>query len=97
MIESKAFLYSHRGKCVGIPFKADFDSPGNAVWEFGAFNPKKGNPSRARASAAKLLKLGVLKVNVKKAGKLTVRFKLKPGAKTKKLFKQVQKLKLTER
>jgi large repetitive protein len=85
----------HRGKCVGIPFKAEFDRPGNAVWEFGAFNPSPGRAAGAYAAAVppKLVKLGTLRVKVKKAGVVRVVFKLKPGAKTKKLYRKVRKLK----
>jgi hypothetical protein len=82
----------HRGKCKGIPVKGIFDRPGNASWTFDAYNPTPGKG--ATAAAAKKVHLGQLKRAIKKAGTVTVVFKLKPGAKTNKLYKQVKKQKL---
>ena len=46
------------------------------------------------AAAKKKLRLGQIKKVIKKAGSVTVVFKLKPGKKTNRLYKQVKKLKL---
>ena len=82
----------HRGKCKGIPVKGIFDRPGNASWTFDAYNPTPGKG--ATAAATKKVHLGQIKRAIKKAGTVTVVFKLKPGAKTNKLYKQVKKQKL---
>ena len=82
----------HRGKCKGLKVKDEFDRPGNASWTFGAYNPTPGN-SAAHAAAAKPIKLGTVKRKVAK-GKVSFVFKLKPGAKTRKLYKRVKKAKL---
>jgi len=75
----------HRGKCKGLKCKGIFDRPGNAVWTFGAYN---ASPSH------KTVVLGTIKRTITKAGTETVDFKLRPGARTKKLYKRVEKLKL---
>jgi hypothetical protein len=82
----------HRGKCKGLKVKDEFDRPGNASWTFAAFNPSPGNSGKARAhaAAAKPIKLGTIRKKVAK-GKVSFVFKLKPGAKTKKLYKRVRK------
>ena len=84
----------HRGKCKGIKVKTPFTGPGNAVWQFGVYNPHPGHSS-ARAAAAKVLALGVVKRKITKAGTVTVVFKLKPGARTKRLYRKAVKRKLT--
>jgi hypothetical protein len=83
----------HRGKCKGLKVKGTFDRPGNAVWTFAAYNPSPGH-SRATAAAGKKLRLGQIKRVIKKAGTVTVVFKLKKGARTNKLYRQVKKRKL---
>jgi uncharacterized repeat protein (TIGR01451 family) len=82
----------HRGKCQGLKVKDEFDRPGNASWTFAAYNPPPGK-ARAHAAAAKPIKLGTVKRKVAK-GKVSFVFKLKPGAKTKKLYKRVVKARL---
>src|SRR4051794_9275805 len=82
----------HRGKCKGLPVKGVFDRPGSASWTFDAYNPSPGKG--ATAAKAKKVHLGQLKRAIKKAGTVTVVFKLKPGAKTNKVYKQVKKSKL---
>ena len=82
----------HRGKCKGLKVKDEFDRPGNASWTFGAYNPPPGK-TRAQASAAKPIVLGTIKRKVAK-GKVSFVFKLKPGAKTRKLYKRVKKARL---
>jgi hypothetical protein len=86
----------HRGKCNGITTKILFTGPGDASWTYDVYNPNKGNPDKGAtaAAAAKKLRLGQIKKVIKKAGTVTVVFKLKPGKKTNKLYKQVKKLKL---
>jgi hypothetical protein len=85
----------HRGKCVGLPIKGIFDRPGNARWTLDAFNPTPGHSNgRAKAAAAKRIPLGVVKRQITKAGTVTVIFRMKKGAKTNKLYRQVKKLKL---
>jgi uncharacterized repeat protein (TIGR02543 family) len=84
----------HRGKCNGIKVKTAFTGPGNAVWQFGVYNPNPGHSS-ARAAAVKLLALGQVKRRITKAGTVTVVFKLKAGARTRKLYRQAVKRKLT--
>lgn len=83
----------HRGKCKGIKVKTAFTGPGNAVWQFGAYNP---NPGRSQAAAVKLLNLGQVKRRITKAGTVTVIFKLKPGARTKRLYRQALKRKVNK-
>jgi hypothetical protein len=84
----------HRGKCNGIKVKTAFTGPGNAVWQFGAYNPNPGHSS-ARAAATKLLSLGQVKRRITKAGTVTIVFKLKAGARTRRLYRQAVKRKLT--
>ena len=84
----------HRGKCNGIKVKTAFTGPGNAVWQFGAYNPNPGNSS-ARAAATKVLSLGQVKRRITKAGTVTIVFKLKAGARTRRLYRQAVKRKLT--
>ena len=85
----------HRGKCIGLPVKGIFDRPGNARWTFDAFNPTPGHGiGRVKAAAAKRVRLGVIKRQITKAGTVTVVFKMKKGAKTNKLYRQVKKRKL---
>lgn len=81
----------HRGKCKGLPVKDEFDRPGNAVWVFAAYNPTPGK-SHANAAAAKPIVLGKVRRKVAK-GKVSFVFKLKPGKKTKTLYKRVTKAK----
>ena len=66
--------------------KTEFSGPGNAVWQFGAYNPNPGQTT--------VLKLGSLKRQIAQAGHKTVTFKLKASAKTKRLFKKVRRLQL---
>lgn len=82
----------HRGKCKGLKVKDEFDRPGNASWVFAAYNPSPGNSGSARAHAAatKPIVLGTVRKKVAK-GKVSFVFKMKPGAKTKKLYKRVKK------
>ena len=82
----------HRGKCKGITTKALFTGPGNASWTYDVYNPSPGKGATAAASTK--VRLGQIRKVVKKAGAVTVVFKLKPGAKTNKLYKRVKKLKL---
>jgi uncharacterized repeat protein (TIGR02543 family) len=82
----------HRGKCKGITTKVLFTGPGNASWTYDVYNPSPGKG--ATAAASKKVHLGQIKKSIKKAGTVTVVFKLKPGAKTNKLYKRVKKLKL---
>jgi hypothetical protein len=84
----------HRGKCNGIKVKTAFTGPGNAVWQFGAYNPNPGRSS-AHAAATKLLSLGQVKRRITKAGTVTIVFKLKAGARTRRLYRQAVKRKLT--
>jgi hypothetical protein len=81
----------HRGKCKGIKVKTAFTGPGNAVWQFGAYNP---NPGRSGSAAVKLLNLGQVKRRITKAGTVTVIFKLKAGARTRRLYKLAVKRKV---
>jgi hypothetical protein len=85
----------HRGKCKGLKIKDEFDRPGNASWVFAAYNPTPGNSgtTRAHAAAAKPIVLGTVRKKVAK-GKVSFVFKMKPGAKTRKLYKRVRKAKL---
>jgi hypothetical protein len=83
----------HRGKCNGIKIKTVFTGPGNAVWQFAAYNPSPGH-ARANGAASKIVVLGSIKRTITKAGTVTIVFKLKAGAKTKKLYKKVVKNKL---
>jgi uncharacterized repeat protein (TIGR01451 family) len=85
----------HRGKCKGLKVKDEFDRPGNASWVFAAYNPTPGSSgnARAHATAAKPIVLGKVKKKVAK-GKVSFVFKLKPGAKTRKLYKRVKKARL---
>jgi hypothetical protein len=83
----------HRGKCKGLPVKGIFDRPGNAVWTFDAYNPSPGH-STATAAAGKQLRLGQIKRSITQAGTVKVVFKLKKGARTTKLYRQVKKRKL---
>jgi hypothetical protein len=82
----------HRGKCKGITTKVLFTGPGNASWTYDLYNPSPGKG--ATAAASKKIRLGQIKKVIKKAGVVTVVFKMKPGKKTNKLYKQVKKLKL---
>jgi hypothetical protein len=84
----------HRGKCKGIKVKTPFTGPGNAVWQFGVYNPNPGHSS-TRAAAVKLLALGQVKRKITKAGTVTIVFKLKPGARTKRLYRKAVKGKMT--
>ena len=81
----------HRGKCTGLKIKTTFSGPGNAVWQLAAYNP---SPGHATAAAAKVISLGMVKRKITKAGAQTIVFKLRAGARTAKLYKQVVKLKL---
>jgi hypothetical protein len=82
----------HRGQCKGLPVKGIFDRPGNASWTFDAYNPTPGKG--ATAAKTSKLHLGQVKKTIKKAGTVTIVFKLHAGAKTNKLYRQVKKLKL---
>ena len=81
-------FYVNGTNCALVP-----SGPGNAVWQFAAYNPSPGH-SRAHGAASKVVVLGTVKKTITKAGTVTIIFKLKPGAKTKKLYKKVVKLKL---
>ena len=85
----------HRGKCKGLKIKDEFDRPGNASWVFAAYNPTPGNSggARAHAAAAKPIVLGTVRKKVAR-GKVSFVFKMKPGAKTRKLYKRVKKARL---
>jgi len=76
----------HRGRCTGLKIKTLFRRPGNAVWEFAAFNPSPGHST--------VLTLGKAKKAITKSGQVTTVFKLKAGAGTNKLYKRVVKLHL---
>jgi List-Bact-rpt repeat protein len=82
----------HRGKCKGITTKVPFTGPGNASWTYDVYNPSPGKG--ATAAASKKIRLGQIKKVIKKAGTVTVVFKLRPGAKTNRLYTRVKKLKL---
>jgi CSLREA domain-containing protein len=82
----------HRGRCNGLKVKGIFDRPGNASWTFDAYNPNPGGKSAT--AATKKIRLGQIKRVITKAGTVQVVFKLKKGAKTTRLFKQVKKAKL---
>jgi hypothetical protein len=84
----------HRGKCTGLKVKTDFSGPGNASWTFAAYNPSPGHAAARAAVASKVIALGKIKRTITKAGTQTVVFKLRPGSRTAKLYKQVKKLKL---
>jgi hypothetical protein len=84
----------HRGKCTGLKVKTDFSGPGNASWTFAAYNPSPGHAAARAAVASKVIALGKIKRTITKAGTQTVVFKLRPGSRTTKLYKQVKKLKL---
>jgi uncharacterized repeat protein (TIGR01451 family)/uncharacterized repeat protein (TIGR02543 family) len=75
----------HRGRCVGLKIKTVFTRPGNAVWEFAAYNPSPGRSTVA---------LGKINRSITDAGPQTITFKLKRGATTLKLYKRVLKLHL---
>jgi hypothetical protein len=62
-----------------------FDAPGNAVWTFAAYNPA---PGKAKAAAAARLTLGKVARTIKRAGTVSVRFKVR-GAKADRLRKKV--------
>jgi hypothetical protein len=80
----------HRGKCKGLEFKTTFSGPGNAVWQFAAYNPPPGHAT----AAAKVISLGSIKRKISKPGTQTIVFKLPAGARTTKLYKQIVRLKL---
>jgi hypothetical protein len=82
----------HRGKCTGLKVKGTFDRPGNASWTFDVYNPNPGG--KAAVAASKKIRIGQIKRVISKAGAVTIVFKLKKGAKTTKVFKQVKKAKL---
>ena len=79
----------HRGKCNGLKVKDEFDRPGNASWVFAAYNPL-GNSNKGRAAASKPIVLTRVRKRVR-AGVVNFRVRLKPGAKTKKLYKHVRR------
>jgi hypothetical protein len=83
----------HRGRCRGIKIKTLFTGPGNAVWQFAAYNPSPGHAS-ATAAASKVVVLGTITRRITKAGQVAIVFKLKPGARTQKLYQRVVKLRL---
>jgi hypothetical protein len=80
----------HRGKCRGLKVKAEFSSPGNAVWQFAAHNPTPGHSN----PATKLIALGTVTRTITNAGRVTIVFKLRPGARTRRLHARVAKLRL---
>jgi PKD repeat protein len=83
----------HRGKCNGLEVTSDFSGPGNAIWSFGAFGTR--DPKiRKSASTRNVVALGSVKKKINKAGKVTVVFKLKKNARTKKLFALLRKKKV---
>jgi hypothetical protein len=82
----------HRGKCVGLKLKTTFSSPGNANWQFAAYNPSPGHATAAAVSKA--IGLGSITRRITKAGQQTIVFKLPAGARTNELHKMVVKLKL---
>jgi hypothetical protein len=84
----------HRGKCKGIKIKTAFTGPGNAVWQFAAYNPNPGK-SASRAAASKFLALGQVKRRITKAGQVTIVFKLKAGKRTRKLYRTAVRRKMT--
>jgi hypothetical protein len=92
----------HRGVCAGLKIKTEFGGPGNAAWQFAAYNPPPGRTVAQSDGfsaidnivASKVVVLGVIKRKVTKAGRVTIVFKLPPGARTKRLYKEVLKLRL---
>jgi hypothetical protein len=82
----------HRGKCVGLKLKTTFSGPGNASWQFAAYNPSPGHATAAAVSKA--IGLGSITRTITKAGQQTIVFKLPAGARTNKLHNMVVKLKL---
>jgi hypothetical protein len=83
----------HRGKCTGLTIKTEFSGPGNAVWQFAAYNPSPGHTT-ARAAAKKLVVLGKLTRRVNQAGRIVTVFRLRSHATAKRLYRQVSKLHL---
>ena len=81
----------NRGKCTGLKVKGVFDRPGNASWTFDAYNTTPGK-GKASAAAVKTVRLGKVTRVIKKAGAVSVVFKVSKGASKK--LKQVKKLKL---
>jgi hypothetical protein len=81
----------HRGRCTGLKIKTTFSGPGNAVWQFAAYNP---TPGHATSTAARAVGLGTIKRKITNAATQTIVFKLAPGARTRKLYRQVVRLKL---
>jgi hypothetical protein len=84
----------HRGRCVGLKIKTFFPGPGNAVWQFAAYNPAPGQTARATTAASKVVALGKISRKITHAGSVTIVFKLKRGARTNRLYRKVLKLKL---
>jgi uncharacterized repeat protein (TIGR01451 family) len=84
----------HRGRCTGLKVKGILPRPGNASWEFGAYNPNPGKKG-ARSTAAKVLKLGAIRKKITRPGSVTVVFKLKKSVRSKRLLKQVRRRKLS--
>ncbi len=84
----------HRGKCKGIKVKTAFTGPGNAVWQFAAYNPHPGH-STSHAAARRFLTLGQVKRRITRAGTVTIVFKLRKGARTRRLYRIAVKRKLT--
>jgi uncharacterized repeat protein (TIGR01451 family) len=83
----------HRGRCKGLKVKGLLPMPGNASWEFGAYNPSPGKKA-AGSAATKILELGTIKKQITRAGSVTVVFKLKKSARSKRLLKQLKRRKL---
>lgn len=90
---------NHRGHCDGIPVKTVFTGPGNAVWQFAAYNPPPGqatsaNERVASVASTKLVRLGSIKRQITAPGLMKIVFKLKPGSKAARLYKLVRHYKL---
>jgi hypothetical protein len=83
----------HRGKCAGLKLKTTFSGPGNASWQFAAYNPSPGHATAA-AAASEAIGLGSITRKITKAGTQTIVFKLPAGARTIKLYRMIVRLKL---
>lgn len=83
----------HRGRCVGLKLKTTFSGPGKAVWQFAAFNPTPGHAATGSA-ASKPVALGAIKRKITRPGPVRIVFKLQPGARTNRLYKQIRRRRL---
>jgi hypothetical protein len=80
----------HRGRCNGLKLKTTFFGPGNAVWQFAAYNSAPAHV--AAAATVKVIILGTIKRRITKAGTVMLVFRLPAGARTNKLYNQIVEL-----